>query len=308
MEFGFTIPKSTNGNDLCRFARAVEDSCFGSVWVPDHVVLPSNETNQYPYTEDGSFTAHPDDPQLDVFITLSYIASATSRIKLGTTVAIVPYRNPIVQAKMYSTLDTLTGGRVVCGVGVGWWKEEFDALGISHSDRGPMTDEYLQIFKILWGQNYPEFHGHYYDFKDIRFSPKPVQKPSIPIWIGGHSKRAARRAVHYGDAWHPTRQTPDYVADMAGYIQEYGDQVGRESDNITISLKRGLEFTDIDFGGIAGFKSHAGLVGSTQEIIDDIKYCIDLGIDQLTFDFSSHDVDVCIRIVEHFADQVVVKL
>ena len=112
MEFGFTIPKNTDGEGLCRFARAVEDLGFGSVWAADHIVLPSEETDRYPYTEDGRFTAQADDPQLDVFVTLSYIASATSKIKVGSTVVIVPYRNPIVQAKMFTTLDTLTNGLV----------------------------------------------------------------------------------------------------------------------------------------------------------------------------------------------------
>ena len=136
MEFGFALPNTTDGASLLKFARAVEDFGFESVWTGDHIVLPIDETNQYPYTPDGRFVARPDDPLLDALVTLSYIASATSRIDIGTTVIIVPYRNPILQAKMFATLDCLTEGRVVCGVGVGWLEKEFDVLGASYADRG----------------------------------------------------------------------------------------------------------------------------------------------------------------------------
>ena len=306
MEFGFTIPKNTDGEGLCRFARAVEDLGFGSVWAADHIVLPSEETDRYPYTEDGRFTAQADDPQLDVFVTLSYIASATSKIKVGSTVVIVPYRNPIVQAKMFTTLDTLTNGRVICGVGVGGGKEEFDALGASHADRGPVTDEYLQIFRILWNEESPEFHGEFYDFKGIKFAPKPVQ--SIPIWVGGHTRRAARRVIKYGDGWHPTRQTPEHVASMVEYMKGYAEEQERDFDDITISLKRSLHFTDIGFGESAGIRSKAAVIASTQEVVEDVKVCADLGFDQLNFDFRSKDIDECIRTMEHFAEKVAPKV
>ena len=147
MRYGFALPKSTDGSELVKFAKAVEGLGFESVWVGDHIVLPAGETDQYPYTPDGRFVSRPDDPQLDAFIVLSYIASSTSTVDIGTTVAIVPYRNPILQAKMFATLDVLTGGRAVCGVGVGWLEKEFDVLGASYPDRGPVTDEYLQIFR-----------------------------------------------------------------------------------------------------------------------------------------------------------------
>lgn len=308
MEFGFTIPKSTDGDGLCRFAAAVEELGFGSVWVADHVVLPSAETNLYPYTEDGRFTARPDDPQLDVFVTLSYIASSTSAIKVGTTVAIVPYRNPIVQAKMFSTLDTLTNGRAVCGIGVGWWKEEFDALGVSHADRGRITDEYLEVFRILWNEESPEFHGRFYDFSGVKFAPKPVQSPDIPIWVGGHTRRAARRVVRHGDAWHPTRQTPEYVASMVEYIKAYAQEQERDFEELTISLKRSLHFTDVGFGESAGIRSKAAVIAPTQGVIDDVRHCEELGIQQLTFDFRSKDITQCIRTMEHFADKVVPRV
>lgn len=262
------------------------------------------ETDQYPYTADGRFTASPDDPQLDALMTLSYVASSTRDIRIGTSVIIVPYRNPIVQAKMFATLDVLTGGRAICGVGVGWLQEEFDALGASHPDRGPVTDEYIQIFKELWTAESPEFHGSFYDFQGIKFAPKPVQTPHIPIWVGGHTRRAVWRAVEYGDAWHPTRQTPEYVARMLPYLVHVCEEFGRDPGEITISLKRSLHFTDMGLDEVASARSGAALVATTQEVVDDARCCADLGIHQLTFDFRTPDVDLCIRTVERFADRV----
>ena len=139
------------------------------------------------------------------------MAACTERIKLGSTVLILPYRNPIVQAKMFASLDALTGGRMICGVGVGWLEKEFDVLGVSYAERGAITDEFLGIFKALWYQSYPEYHGKYYQVDGIRFEPKPVQQP-LPIWVGGHTRAALRRTAKYGDCWHTTRQTPEFVA------------------------------------------------------------------------------------------------
>ena len=285
MKYGFALPKSTDGAELVRFAKAVEDLGFESVWVGDHIVLPNEETDQYPYTPDGRFVTRPNDPQLDAFIVLSYIASSTSTIDIGTTVAIVPYRNPILQAKMFVTLDVLTGGRAVCGVGVGWLEKEFDVLGASYADRGPVTDEYLQIFRTLWTEQEPEFHGEHYDFDGIYFAPKPVRDGHIPIWVGGHTRRAVRRTVKYGDAWHPTRQTPEFVARHLPYMREYSESVGRDPSEITMSLKRTLHFTDLGIDEGPANRSNGALIASTGEVIEDVGACREIGIDQLTFDF-----------------------
>ena len=304
MRYGFALPKTTNGAELIEFARAVEELGFESVWAGDHVVLPVEETDQYPYTPDGRFVARPDDPQLDAFIVLSYIASATTSIDIGTTVAIVPYRNPILQAKMFATLDTLTGGRVVCGVGVGWLEKEFDALGASYRDRGPVTDEYLQIFRRLWTKREPEFHGEHYDFAGVYFAPKPVRDGHIPIWVGGHTRRAIRRAVNYGDAWHPTRQTPEFVARHLPYLRDYCETARRDPNEITISLKRTLHFTDIGVEEGPANRSNGALIASTGEVVEDVETCRNIGIEQLTFDFRTTSVADCIRTMERFATAV----
>ncbi len=305
MEYGFALPKTTDGQALIAFAQAVEALGFQSIWMGDHIVLPVDETDQYPYTPDGRFVARPDDPQLDALITLSFIASSTSRVDIGTTVAIVPYRNPILQAKMFATLDVLTNGRAICGVGVGWLEKEFDALGASYPERGPVTDEYLEIFRTLWENDEPEYHGRHYEFEGIYFSPKPVRDGHLPIWVGGHSRRAIRRAVKYGDAWHPTRHTPEFVANNLPYLRRYSEQSGRNPDEVTISLKRTLHFTDMNIEEGPANRSNGALIASTGEVIEDVRACYDIGIEQLTFDFRTSSVDDCIRTMEHLAGSVI---
>jgi probable F420-dependent oxidoreductase len=221
------------------------------------------------------------------------------------TVIILPYRNPIVQAKMLACLDILSDGRLICGVGVGWLEKEFQVLQASYNDRGPVSDEYLEIFKILWTQDKPEFHGKFYDFDGITFAPKPTQRPHPPIWVGGHSHRAIRRAVRYGDAWHPTRQTPDFVQQHVPYLHAEAARQGRDPETITISLKRSLHFTDIGLSGEVLSRSNHALIGSTPDVIDDVRRCRDVGIEQLTFDFRTGRLDEMLAIIEHFAAAVV---
>ncbi|MCI0439044.1 MAG: LLM class F420-dependent oxidoreductase [Chloroflexi bacterium] len=309
MQFGFTMPYFLDGGELCRFAQAAEALGFESVWTGDHIVLPTEGTNQYPYTEDGSFSRPSNAPFLETMTTLAYIAACTSRIRIGSTVIILPYRNPVVQAKMFASLDVLTNGRVICGVGVGWLEKEFDTLGVPYSERGAMSDECLEVFKTLWTQDYPEFHGRFFRFDGIQFYPKPVQKPHIPIWVGGHTRRAIRRVVAYGDAWHPTRQTPEYVASLLPYLRQQAEAAGRDPDEIKVSLKRTLHFTDLGVSeGSGGTRTLGAVVGTTDDVIDDIRHCTELGIGQLTYDFRTSDIGQCVRIMEHFAEKVVPRV
>ena len=305
MKFGIAYPSLIDGDEIRRFAVHVEALGFESLWTGDHVVLPAGRTTGYPYTEDGSFQRPSEVPFIEPLTLLSYIASATSRIRIGTTVIIVPYRHPVVQAKMFASLDQLTNGRVICGVGVGWLEKEFEVLGAPYAERGPMTDEYIEIFKCLWMERLPHYDGKYHQIDGITFEPKPVQKPSIPIWVGGHTRRAIRRTVDHGDAWHPTRMTPEYVAEMLPYLHAYADQQGRDPEGITISLKRALHFTDLGFEEGGNPLAAGTLVGTSTEVTDDIKRCEDLGIHQVTFDFRTAEIEQCLKVVDHLANAVV---
>ena len=304
MDIGISLPRSIDAVELKRFARRAEELGFGSVLVGDHIVLPTGGTSQYPYTADGSFSRGADEPFLETMTLLGFLAACTDTIKLGSTVVILPYRNPVVQAKMFASLDVLTNGRIICGIGVGWLQKEFETLGMPYEQRGPMTDEFLQIFKLLWTEEDPVFHGKFYNFDGIEFHPKPLQKPHIPIWVGGHSRAALRRTAKYGDCWHTTRQTPEFVARNIPYLRQQAERAGRDPDKLLISLKRSVHFSDL--GVVEGTSTRSGgtLVASTQEIIDDVYRCQELGIEQLTYDFRVEGSEDSIRVMEHLARQV----
>jgi probable F420-dependent oxidoreductase len=304
MRIGLSIPRLPDAEGIRRFVKRAEELGFESVLAGDHIVLPTSGTNQYPYSADGSFSRPSDEPFLETMTMLGYMAACTDTIKIGTTVIILPYRNPVVQAKMFASLDVLTNGRMICGVGVGWLEKEFDILGVPYNQRGPMSDEFLQVFKVLWTESDPEFHGQFYNIDGIQFYPKPVQKPHIPIWVGGHTHRALRRTAKYGDCWHTTRQTPDFVAQNLPYLREQTEKAGRDPASISISLKRSLHFTDLGAGEGKSVLTGGTVIGTTQEVIDDIYYCRELGIDQLTYDFRVDGIDASIEVMERLADRV----
>jgi alkanesulfonate monooxygenase SsuD/methylene tetrahydromethanopterin reductase-like flavin-dependent oxidoreductase (luciferase family) len=159
------------------------------------------------------------------------------------------------------------------------------------------------MFKILWTETNPEYHGKYYSFDGIQFYPKPVQQP-LPIWVGGHTRRALRRTAKYGHCWHPTRQTPDFVAQNLPYLRQQTEAAGRDPADILISLKRSLHFTDIGLPEVGTTRSTGAVIGTTQEVIDDIYYCKELGVDHLTYDFRVQEPDEYLRIIEHMADRI----
>src|SRR6267378_3171495 len=198
MKFGVWIP-------TCRHLATVEiirhsavraeQLGYDPVWVSDHVVVPNANIVNFGETI------------FDPLVTLGVLAGATSRVRLGTTVLIVPYRNAVVTAKMVSSLDALSGGRVVLGIGAGWVAAESAMLGVPFAERGPMTDEYLRAMQELWTSPSPSFSGKYVQFHDLHFEPKPIQTPHPPIWVGGHSRAALRRTVELGAAWHPINRS-----------------------------------------------------------------------------------------------------
>ncbi len=172
--------------------------------VADHLIVPVQTDVRYPYTADGIWPGAPTGECFDCIATLAFLAGCTQRIKLLTSVAVVPYRPAVLTAKLFLTADVLSGGRVIAGVGAGWMKEEFDALGTPpFAERGAVTDEYLQAWSALWTEERPAIHGKYAKFDNVMFEPKPASKPHPPIWVGGESPPALRRAVKFGDAWYP---------------------------------------------------------------------------------------------------------
>ncbi|MGH3441598.1 MAG: LLM class F420-dependent oxidoreductase [Nitriliruptorales bacterium] len=228
--------------ELCeRFAIAAEAAGFASLWTGDHVVFPHETASRYAYNEGGSSPFGPDQPHLEPIVLLTHLAARTARIRLGISVLILAMRNPVLAAKMLGDLQTLSRGRVTLGVGAGWLREEFEALGADFDRRGPATDEYVGILRHLWDGRREPFEGEHYSFGSIGFSPRPAP---IPVLVGGNSEAALRRAVRVGDGWHPLRLEPDAVREHVARLRGLAEAGGRSPDDLTV-VHRGRLF-DLD--------------------------------------------------------------
>lgn len=237
MEIGCHLPNQgpvATRAALATFAREAERHGMASLWVSDHVVFPRAATGNYP---GGRFPHPPDKPYLEPVAVLAAAAMCTTRARLGASVFILGHRHPVVMAKMLTTIDALSEGRLICGVGVGWWKEELEILGAPFHARGRQADEILRAFKELWTADNPRFEGEFFRFRDLGFAPKPVQKPHPPIWVGGDSPGAFRRVVTLGDGWHATSKTPDELREALGRLRAAADAAKRPWTSLTLSVR-----------------------------------------------------------------------
>jgi probable F420-dependent oxidoreductase len=221
-------------------AQAGEAAGFESVWTVEHTVVPGGYGSSYPYADSGKMAGGNDAiPLPDPLIWMAFVASATKRIKFATGIMILPQHNPVVVAKQVATLDHLSGGRVMLGIGVGWLKEEFEALGVPFEDRGRRTDEYMQAMRELWSADKPTFSGKYVNFRDAYCRPQPVNK-HVPLIVGGHSEAAAKRAGRLGDGFFPARGAPVELFDI---VRKAARDAGRDPASIemTVSLPDSLD-------------------------------------------------------------------
>src|SRR5438067_9388358 len=209
MEIGCHLPMHgplATREALVTFCREAEARDVASLWVSDHVVFPRTETGEHP---GGPFPFPSEMAYLEPVAALAAAAVITERARIGASVFILGHRHPVVMAKMLSTIDVLSGGRLICGVGVGWWRQELETLGVDFAARGRAADEALRVFKALWTEREPRFDGEFYRVADVGFEPKPVQKPHPPIWVGGNTTAALPRVVALGGGWHAMSKTPD---------------------------------------------------------------------------------------------------
>lgn len=312
MDFGLHLPASSPtvaAGDLVRFAQRAEALGFYCLTVADHVIVPRNISVPYPYTVDGKYPGA--GYHLETLMTMGFLAGATRRIRFVTSVMILPYRNPIVTAKMLASLDVLSGGRVIAGAGVGWMKEEFETIRTEpFEERGKVAEEYIAAFRELWTSENPTFSGKYCSFSEIVFLPKPVQKPSIPIWIGGHSKQAIRRAARLGDGWHPIGGVPtiplepeDIENDMS-LLREHAEKAGRDPKTIRIALKGSLFDREMQ---IAPGKRRR-FVGSAEEIAADIREYRAAGVDTMIFDVRRPGIAETLERMEWMAQEVFTRV
>ena len=218
-----------------QFAQAAEKAGVESLWTVEHVIYPSSYDSKYPYDPSGQMAMAPDTDLTDPLIWLTWLAANTSSIRLGTGIIILPERNPLVLAKQVGTLDSFSGGRVELGIGVGWLKEEFEALGVPWERRGARTDEYVAVMRELWGGNEVSFDGEFVSFDRVSSNPKPLNG-SVPITIGGHSDAAARRAGRIGNGFFPGKGDLEH---MLGLVRESAEKHGRDANEIEVTWGSG---------------------------------------------------------------------
>ncbi len=313
MKYGFTLPGRghlATPERLGIIARKGEEFGFDTLLTGDHILVPKNISSVYPYTEGGEFPGSGSGESMEQITLLSYIAGQTSKIRLVTSVLIVPHRNPLIAAKSLATLDLLSEGRLVVGVGVGWMREEFQALGLPpFEERGAVTDEYIRAFKVLWTEDDPHFEGKYISFDDISFLPKPVQKPHPPIWVGGESRPALRRTAELADGWYPLGSNPTFpmgtpeqlkagMERLAGYAERFG----RDPSTIeTIYRTHQFELLKQAAG-----PDRLPFVGDADQIAGDIRQYQDMGVTSMIWDFlrQTDDLDSMLGLMEDFSTQV----
>jgi probable F420-dependent oxidoreductase len=237
MKFGVAFASAWPFNDAAsalELAVATEDAGFESLWTVEHVLWPESYDSVYPYSRSGRMHGEATVSIPDPLIWLSWVGARTSRIRLGTGILVLPQRNPLVVAKALATLDDFSGGRVEAGVGVGWLREEFEALGVPFGDRGRRTDEYIAAMRTVWSDDNASFSGEFVDFEGANVNPKPVQR-SIPVTIGGHTPASARRAGRLGDGFYPGRADLEELSALFTVVRETAIDNGRDPDSIVLS-------------------------------------------------------------------------
>ena len=223
------IGSGANREVIDAVAAAAERAGFATLWSGEHVVMVDESASRYPYSDDGRIAVPAEADWIDPLIGLSFAAAATSTIRIATGVLLLPEHNPVLVAKQAATLDTLSGGRLTLGIGIGWSREEFDALGVPFERRGARTEEYVDAMRTLWRDDVASFDGDFVRFDSVRVNPKPVHDRRIPVVLGGNSDAALRRIAKWGDGWYGFNlESVDVVAERVAYLRELCDEHGRD--------------------------------------------------------------------------------
>jgi probable F420-dependent oxidoreductase len=281
MKFGITIPNNWGIDDVKQVLACgplAEELGYDSVWVMDHLF----NTGYIRQRLDDQSYYHP-------LATLSYLSATTQRVALGTSVMVLPYHNPVALAKYVATLDQMSDGRVILGVGVGAMTEEFEALGLSMRQRGALTNESIAVMKELWTSPDPEFDSPRWHFADLKFAPKPKQKPHVPLWIGGASPGAIKRTATMGDGWHPTGLSPDDFRTASQELRQMAVDAGRGPEAVTMSIRVEVEA----HGGPSSDRAQnrARLSGdNVEKMVDGIRAYQDAGVEHIVLALNTGNV------------------
>ena len=251
MKVGLQLPLfATDGGGVAEFARAAEDLGYDSVWTGDHLVIPAEISSSYPYAwrfPRYSGSLFPTPAFLEAVALCGFVAGVTSRVEIGIGVLVLPMRNPVALAKELATLDALSGGRVIAGVGTGWLTEEFDALGVPADRRGARTDEAIAILRLLWSEDQPaSFNGRFWSFGPVYCQPVPPRAGGVPIWVGGHTEPALRRCARTGTGWHAIELPPEEFAGHSARLDELLAAEGRTGPEVERSVATRLRLSGSD--------------------------------------------------------------
>jgi probable F420-dependent oxidoreductase len=225
---------------IASIARKAEELGFESLWIPEHIILPIEYKSPYPYSATGRMPAPPETPLHDPMLALAFVAGITTRIKLATGIYVLPIRNPITTAKAVASLDVLSGGRFIFGIGIGWLEEEFEAVGMNFKDRALRSREYVALMKELWTKDVPSYTGKTVSIDGCKFMPKPVQKPHPPIVFGGDTEASLKRTAKLGDGWYGIGEDIEKVRVVIGRLREHERAFGRTGPlEITVAPRLG---------------------------------------------------------------------
>jgi probable F420-dependent oxidoreductase len=317
MQIGFNLPISgplSSPETVVRIAQYGEDLGYDYLTLTDHIVLPNLRVPGYPYSESGEFFGEGPERRHEQLATAAFVAAKTKRIRLVLAVMVVPHRPPVLAAKMLSTIDVLSGGRLVVGIGAGWLQAEFAALLTPpFAERGRITDEYLRAFRSLWTETAPQFNGHWVKYDGIFFEPKPVQLPHPPIWVGGESGPSLHRAARFGDAWYPIASNNCHLLDtlpryLAGVdrLRRLTAEAGRDPASI------GLTYRVKRYGETIPIKASDGerrlFSGGNTDIIADLRSLQSAGVSAVDIDFERPDADASIAAMRRFQEEIIARV
>jgi len=316
MKFGLsTLTRGllSTGEAYQAIARAAERAGFDFLSVSDHIVVPADLKSAYPYAPGGVFGAAEHGHCLEQLATIAFLAGVTERLRLLTSVLVVPHRPPILAAKLLATIDVLSHGRLIVGAGAGWMQEEFALLEVPFEARGSLTDEYLEAFRELWMKDRPAYQGKHVRFAEVLFYPKPLQKPHPPIWIGGESPAALRRAIKLGDAWYPGNNnqqrpldTPPRLAVAIAAARAQCERSGRDPARLGISLlvQNSFEWR--------AHKTQDGsarrlFTGASAEMAEDAHRLSAIGVDHVAVRLGGQSIEDAVARIERFGAEVIAK-
>jgi probable F420-dependent oxidoreductase len=316
MQIGFNLPVSgpmASAEVMANIAQLGEALGFDYLTLTDHVALPDTSTPGYPYSTTGEFYTPDPGHRVEQLTTAAWVAAKTSKIRIVLAVMVVPHRPAVVTSKMLATIDVLSGGRLVVGIGAGWLKVELDAVATTpFAERGAVTDEYMDAMRTIWTQDRPVFHGKYVNIDGLLTDPKPLQKPHPPIWVGGESGPSMRRAARIGDAWYPIGSNNAHLLDTlprltAGIarIREMTAAAGRDpaAMGVVYRVKRHGQPAPLATDGYR--KLFTGTVANT---IEDIATVREIGVTALDFDFEGREAAKSAADMKKFHDEVLSRI